>query len=255
MIYPLVGVSLLVMIMLFKARGVLAVVLSERNMRVGDYDGALRKLRWMGLGRPNALILHKRGLVLSLAGRPKEAVDCYRKALAVSQSGPAYPRERLHACLGYALMDLGRYDEAEQCFHHAIEQGDHTGNSQDGLAEIRLAQGIEPEKALAYAGQAIHHAKRRQDGRIPGSYFAHQAWALALLGRSEEARESLVLALSVPEPNRRGSASLHWRAGMVLLAMQQTEEANSHFQIAHQVDPRGKYGNRCLELLRQHSAA
>jgi tetratricopeptide (TPR) repeat protein len=255
MIYLWAAVLLFVVVLLYRARGVLAVISSERNMRVGDYDGAIRKLRWFGLGRPNALVLHKKGLVLSLAGRPREAVECYRKALSVAQKSSGYPRERLQACLGYALMDLCRYEEAEQCFHHAIEQGDHTGNSQDGLAEIRLAQGIEPEKALAYAGQAIHHAKRRPDGRIPGSYFAHQAWALALLGRNEEARESLVLALSVPETNRRGSASLHWRAGMVLLAMNQTDEANSHFQIAHQADPRGKYGNRCRELLRQHSAA
>jgi len=252
MIFLWVAVFLFVML-LYRLRGVLAVMSSEQNMKVGDYDGAIRKLRWFGLGRPNALILHKRGLVLSLSGRPREAVECYRKALAASQKGPRYPRERLHACLGYALLDLARYDEAEQCFHHAIEQGDHTGNSQDGLAEIRLAQGIEPEKALSYAGQAIQHAKRRTDGRIPGSYFAHQAWALALLGRTEEARESLVLALSVPEQNNRSSASLHWRAGMVLLAMNQTKEANDHFQLAHNADPRGKYGNRALELLRQHA--
>jgi hypothetical protein len=41
---------------------------------------------------------------------------------------------------------------------------------------------------------------------------------------------------------------------MVLLAMQKKEEANGHFRIAHRVDPRGKYGNRCLQLLRQNSA-
>ena len=62
-----------------------------------------------------------------------------------------------------------------------------------------------------------------------------------------------MLALSVPEQNDRSSASLHWRAGMVLLAMNQTKEANGHFQIAHKADPRGKYGNRSLELLRQHA--
>jgi tetratricopeptide (TPR) repeat protein len=171
------------------------------------------------------------------------------------EPGSTYPRERLLASQGYALMDQGRYEEAEASFHRAIEQGDHTGNSQDGLAEVRLAQGIEPEQALSFAGQAIQHARRRLDGRIPGAYFAHQAWALALLGRADEARDSLVLALSVPEPNGRATASLHWRAGMVLLAMHQIGEAISHFRIAHQVDPRGKYGNRCLQLLRQHSEA
>jgi tetratricopeptide (TPR) repeat protein len=151
-------------------------------------------------------------------------------------------------------MDLGRFDEAEQCFHHAIESGDHTGNSQDGLAEIRLIQGIEPETALSYAGQAIQHAKRRGK-QISGAYFAHQAWALALLGRVDEARDTLVLALSAPQANPHGTASLHWRAGMVLLAMQQTEEAKGHFHAGHDVDPRGKYGVRCLELLQKYQTA
>ena len=230
--------------------GRLVMTSCERKMLVGDYDGALRRLRWLSLGVPSVFMLHKGALILSLAGRTAEAEPRYRKALSLASKGSRYPRERLHASLGYALMDLGRYHEAEQCFHRAIEAGDNTGNSQDGLGELRLAEGVETERALGYFNQAIEHAKRRAGRRIPGVYYAHRAWALALLGRSEEARESLAQALVVREPYAHGRAAVSWRAGMVLLAMQQTEEALKHFQTGCEADPRGKYGWRCESQLR-----
>jgi tetratricopeptide (TPR) repeat protein len=233
----------------YKARGVIGVIWAEGKMRAGDYDGALRRLRWAGLGSPNAVLLHKQGLVLALAGRSDEAEVRYRKALELVQRGSVYPRERLLASLGYALIDLVRDGEAEQCFHRAIEAGDETGNAQDGLAELRLVRGVEAETALDYAGQAIEHARRRADGRIPGSYYALQAWALGLLGRDAEAREALGLAFSRLEPNARRGASLHWRAGMALAAMREPEEARQHFQKGRELDARGKYGRLCAERL------
>jgi tetratricopeptide (TPR) repeat protein len=235
-------------VFVFWTWGRLVLISCERKMLVGDYEGALRRLRWMSF-TPNVFMLHKGALILSLAGRTAEAEPRYRKALGMASSGGRYPRERLHASLGYALMDLGRYDEAEQCFHRAIEAGDHTGNSQDGLGELRLAQGVETEKALGYFNQAIEHAKRRVNRPIPGVYYTHRAWALALLGRSEEARESLAQAQG-PQPYPHGRASLSWRAGMALLAMHESEEARTHFQTGWDADPRGKYGGRCESQLR-----
>ena len=235
--------------LLYQARGVIGVILCDAKMRVGNYEGALRRLRWTSLGIPNAVTLHKEGLILSLAGRPAEAELCYRQALGLVQGGSAYPRERLLASLGFALLDLARYDEAEQCFQHAIEAGERTGNSEDGLAELRVVRGVEIDQALAYNSQAIEHAKRRPDGRVPGAYYALQAWVLALAGRAGEVGESLAQALRVPEPNPRTGASLHWRAGMARAAMRQTEEARKHFQTAYDLDPRGKYGSRCRQYL------
>jgi tetratricopeptide (TPR) repeat protein len=248
MVYLAVLAVVVAAAMVFQARGVIAVLLCKSKMQAGDYDGALRIARWVSLGFPNPLLLHREALTLAFADRPAEAERCYRKALGMMRSYPAYPWERLHASLGYALIDLARYDEAEQCFHRAIEAGDLTGNSQDGLAELRLVQGLEAEKALDYASQAIEHAKRRPDKPIPGAYQAHRAWALALMGRGDEAREALAQALRAPVPNARG-ASLHWLAGMALVAMQQPEEARQHFQMGHDLDPRGKYGRRCGEHL------
>jgi tetratricopeptide (TPR) repeat protein len=249
MTYLAILALVVVAALLYQARGVIGVILCDAKMRMGDYEGALRRLRWTSLGMPNAVTLHKEGLILSLAGRPAEAELCYRKALGLVQGGSAYPRERLLASLGFALIDLARYDEAEQCFQRAIEAGDRTGNSEDGLAELRVVRGVEIDQALAFTCQAIEHAKRRADGRVPGACYALQAWALALLGRADEAREALAQALRVPEPNPRTSASLHWRAGMALLALRQTEEARQHFQTAYDLDPRGKYGARCRQYL------
>ena len=234
--------------LLFKARGVIAVIVCNPKMQVGDYDGALRIVRWVSLGFPNPLLLHKEGLTLSLAGRLSDAEKRYRNALAMA-AGTKYPVERLHACLGYVLVDRGRYDEAEHCFERAIKAGDVTGSPQAGLAELRLAQGVEAEKALEYAGQAIEHAKRIPGKPVPAPFWSDEAWALALLGRGDDAREALAQAMRVPEASVFGRAEMHWRAGMVLAAMQQPEEAWKHFEMGHKADPHGKYGRRCGEHL------
>ena len=248
MTYVLIAVSVFVLAILFQARGVIAVILCKPKFDAGDYDGALRIARWVSLGFPNPLLLHREGLTLSLAGRLSEAEQRYRKALEMA-AGSKYRVERLHACLGNVLVDRGRYDQAEQCFQRAIKAGDVTGSAQAGLAELRLAQGVEAEKALDYAGQAIEHAKRRPGKPVPGTFCADEAWALALLGRGEEAREALAQAMRVPETSVFGRAEMHWRAGMALAAMQQPEEAWKHFEMGHKADPRGKYGRRCQEQL------
>jgi tetratricopeptide (TPR) repeat protein len=246
MTYVLIALFAFVAALLFQARGLIAVILSHSSTLSGDYDGALRKVRWISLGIPNVTTLHKEGLLLDSAGRLSEAERRYRQALAMA-AGSKYRVERLHACLGNVLMDRGRYDEAEQCFHRAIEAGDVTGSSQASLAELRLVQGVEAEKALEYASQSIELLKRRPGKPVAGSLFsyARQAWALGLLGRGEEAREALAQSLSVLEPSALGSSEQHWLTGMALVAMQQPEEARKHFQLGHDADPRGKYGRRC----------
>src|ERR1017187_6300631 len=71
MTYVAIMALVVVATMVFQARGVIAVILSNPKMQVGDYDGALRITRWVSLGFPNPLLLHREGLTLSLAGRLK----------------------------------------------------------------------------------------------------------------------------------------------------------------------------------------
>ena len=233
--------------MWFALRGQFAVVWSASRMKAGDYDGALRRVRWASLGLRNLTVLHAEGIVLAMAGRCAEAAECYRAALAKPRGH--YAKERLHACLGYALMDLGNYAEAERCFHRAIEAGDITGNSQDGLAELRLREGGDPAEALTYARQGIEHAKRKPGGRVPGAYYAHEAWALALLGRPDEARSSLERAGQDARTTPFQAAGLDWRAAMVLRALGDEDAARRHLQAGFAADPNGKYGRRCRDLL------
>ncbi|MGB7761444.1 MAG: tetratricopeptide repeat protein [Bryobacteraceae bacterium] len=236
---------------LYQVRGILGSIVSDARKRAGDYDGALRCLRWTSLGHPSPRVLCNEGLTLCQAGRLKEAERCCRRGLAKLKSGSSYPR--LHGVLGYVLLDSGRYDEAEQSFRHAIGEGDKTGASHAGLAELLLVQGVETEKSLAYTRQGIELAQGRPGGRVHWAHYANQAWALGLLGRGEEARESLTLALRKPERGLSASAiaERHWRAGMALLAMQEPAEARKHFRMGKDADPRGKYGHRCKELLRK----
>jgi tetratricopeptide (TPR) repeat protein len=244
----LVGGAILAAL-LVQARGVLAIILSRGKYDVADYDGALRIVRWVSLGIPNPLVLHREGLTLSVSGRLSEAEQRYRKAMAMA-AGTKYPMERLHVCLGNVLTDRGRYQEAEQCFLRAIDAGDVTGSAECSLAEVRLLQGVEPEKALEWADRAIERAKRRPGGRISPAFWVTRAWALGVLGRGDEAREALSEAMQAPEASVPGRAEMHWRAGRALVAMQQPGEARKHFEMGRGADPRGKYGRRCGDELR-----
>jgi tetratricopeptide (TPR) repeat protein len=250
--YLLAVVAMILGLVFFQARAVVGLTLCQADMRTGDYDGALSTLHWASLGVPNVAILQAEALTLALAGRTADAEPLYRAALGMVKDDPSYPRERIEASLGYALVDLARYDEAEQCFHRAIEEGDKTGNSEAGLSELRLVQGVEAEQALAYASQAIEHWKQRGDEPVPKTYYLHQAWAMALLGRTPEARELLGQATGDDESEAlaAGNAELHWVAGMVLLQMQQTDDARTRFQTGYDVDPNGKYGRLCQARLR-----
>jgi tetratricopeptide (TPR) repeat protein len=250
MTYLVILALVIVCWFLFEMRGILAAILAEARAGVGDYEGALRRLRWASLGQPNVTSLHKQALILTVAGRPAEAEQCYLRAFALLTSESKYPRERLHAGLGIALMDQGRFGEAEGSFHAAVETGDVTGTARDGLAEMRLMQGAEFEHALAWTVEAIEQAKQRGNGRCPGMRYANQAWALALLGRTEAANAAIAEALNQPELRVFGTASLHWRLGMALLATHQPDAAREHFQIGHDADPHGKFGRRCEEHLR-----
>ena len=180
-------------------------------------------------------------------------------------------------------MDRGRYEESQQHLVKALGMGDPTGACRNSFAEWLLRQGIEPGKALHLASQVIDEsvaeAVRLQTGVDPWYYakplalnracrstsWAQRAWALALLGRQQEAREAIDEASQLAvKPDRNLSASswalvsrLEWQRladtcwliGMALLAMNQAEEAGARFQEGSYVDPTGKYGRLCRKQL------
>jgi tetratricopeptide (TPR) repeat protein len=179
-------------------------------------------------------------------------------------------------CLGEALMDLGRYQESQQSLNSALALGDPSGSCQSNIAQLLLLQGAEPQKALDIVDKAIEITAHGLTGNFPydwrerlgnlirSSLWAQKAWALALLGRRVEARHAIDVALKsvdaaqAGEPNyyrtgravgpsfrtvlRTGVAEAQWRTGMALLAIHDPANAMTHFAVARDNDPKGKYG-------------
>ena len=180
-------------------------------------------------------------------------------------------------------MDMGRYDESQQHLVKALGMGDPTGSCRSSIAELLLRQGIQPDKALHLSSQVINEsaaeAARLYRGLDPvwrarplaqnhafrSTLWAQRAWALALLGRREEAREAIDEASQLAiKPDGDLSASCWafvsrlewqrladtcWLAGMALLAMNETGKASEHFKEGSYVDPNGKYGALCRKQL------
>jgi hypothetical protein len=48
-------------------------------------------------------------------------------------------------------------------------------------------------------------------------------------------------------------ATTRLKAGMALLAMEQPEKALEHFRAAYEADPKGKYGARALQQMKEDS--
>ena len=195
------------------------------------------------------------GVTHALANRPAEAEQCFRKALAGSHASLLCDQVSLLDLLGDALKAQGRYEEAGKCLQASIDMGDSgLGSARFDLAELLLAQGAEPLRALALIDEAMRTAKGRVAAKMAPSRLATRAWALALLGRRQEAEQAIEQAVRV---RRESYAALfavtHLNVGMALLAMDQPENAIEHFRAAHEADRDGKYGALALRQLKLHS--
>ena len=205
----------------------------------GRREPALRWLRLLSAGRPTKMMDLWEGCILTSMGRLEEAERVLRQALARNAAGTAWMRREILTHLGYVLADLGRLDDAEQCLKWALEMGDPDGAVRHVLADLRLQQGREPERALELGDEAL---AARKDPYVFGDRLATRAWALAQLGRNEEARAAIQEALSVLSPALpEATSSAHLTIGRAFLAMGLPEEAAEHFQIARDADPNGKH--------------
>jgi tetratricopeptide (TPR) repeat protein len=99
-------------------------------------------------------------------------------------------------------------------------------------------------------------AKGPVAAKVEPSRSATRAWALALLGRRQEAEQAIERAVRVRLETQAASfATTHLKVGMALLAMDQPEKAVGHFRAAYDADPTGKYGARALQKMKQHSGS
>jgi hypothetical protein len=259
-VWPLAGlVKLVVVIVLFSliasGREIVAVLVVPRAWRAGDYDRALRWIRRLGFGCPNAQLFRMEGITHGLGNRPAEAERCYREALARSQDSPRSERAGMLGCLAESLEDQGRIPESMRCRQAAIDIGDNIlGSARHGLAELLLKQGTEPQRALELVDEAMRVARGPVAAQVEPLRWATRAWALAVLGRRQEAEQAIGRALRMRRETQAASfASTRIKVGKALLAMDQPEKALEHFRAAYEADPKGKNGARALEQIRLHS--
>ncbi|HEY1184303.1 MAG TPA: hypothetical protein VGE89_08960 [Bryobacteraceae bacterium] len=72
--------------------------------------------------------------------------------------------------------------------------------------------------------------------------------------RRQEAEQAIERAVRVRlETQAALFATTRLKAGMALLAMEQPEKALEHFRAAYEADPKGKYGARALQQMKEDS--
>jgi len=255
--YVKAAVVVLPALLIVFGRDIAAVLLVNSAVRAGDYDRAIRWIRRLSFGRPSHRMIGLEGVTHALAGRPDQAEPCIRQALARTHGSWRFEQVSLLGCLGEVLGHQGRNEEAQKCLQASIDMGDTDEKcSRAGLAELLLKQGTEPQKALELVDQAMRLTKGAIAKKVEPLRSATRAWALALLGRRQEAGEAIERATRARRHTHVAMfANAHLNVAMALLAMDQTERAAYHLREAHDVDPHGKYGAFALNQLQQMRVA
>jgi tetratricopeptide (TPR) repeat protein len=118
------------------------------------------------------------------------AVPAFEQALGLDAARSAYHAPKAMACLGYALMKLGRADQSVDHYRSALELSPNLPGARTGLAAALLTIGADDEAIVAFA-----EASRVLTGRVP-LHFNHGN-LLARAGRMEEAEAAFQAALAI----------------------------------------------------------
>jgi len=246
------GIAILAAAAIYWVTGTILFNLSWRALHRADYDQALLLIRRMKALREHEL----HGIVLTLAGRPKEAEEIFHKPALAPRDVTPMARARRLTLLADVLMDQGRWDQAKETLDEAVRLDIRLGNRCNPLAAWFLLQGIEPQQALdliEQANTASGFASLRSSVRdgILSVRFATKGLALARLGRHHEAELAIVEAFRKADTKHvPRMAFLHWYAGMAFTAMGQPVKASDHFQQAVEMDAHGKYGKLAVLWLK-----
>jgi Flp pilus assembly protein TadD len=169
------------------------------------------------------------GCMAAAETSPDRTVEVARNAL-----NGALGRERVRAglCLGAALSDLGRWEEARQAFVDARDAAgtdDHLTRARLGAmaGNAALAQGQAAE-ALTLLGPAAGEAKAAADNPLVASIALDRARALVTVNRPDEAAAALAEARAAEPDNAQAwllSATLSRRQDKLIEAQAQIEQA------------------------------
>lgn len=226
--------------------------------RRGDYDAALKIIRWFHFYNPSGMEpLRLSGHILLLAGRYREAEDSLRRSLSSSRVAETYGLALEY--LADTLMEQVRYDEAARCYQAALHSFPWVHRPYRGMTEMLLRQGKDNQQALVTVEKIIDFAglswvHRKANGRPQDDYWALKAWALARAGRSSEVAAAIENALKATDPKCLPDlAATHYRAGMAMQALGNMSQAKRHFVRAVEVDPHGRRGMLAKAAMREAS--
>jgi tetratricopeptide (TPR) repeat protein len=224
-----------------------AIHLFSAAAKRGDYDAAIKIIRWANFYNPWAVEpLRISGHMLLLAGRYQEAEETLRRSLASSQARESYGLALEN--LGDTLAEQGRYNEAMRGYEAALLAFPWRRRTYRSMAEMALRRGQKPEQALDWIERIVDFAglswrQRKANGRPQDDYWSLKAWALARLGRASEASEAIQNALHHTNKNSAPDmAATHYRAGMAMQALGNESAAREHFKLAIQYDPHSRRG-------------
>jgi tetratricopeptide (TPR) repeat protein len=215
--------------------------------RRGDYDAAIKIIRWANFYNPWGVEQRRiSGRMLLLAGRYPEAEETLRRSLASSQARESYASALEH--LGDALAEQGRYNEATRSYEAALLAFPWRRRTYRGMAEMALRRGQKPEQALEWIEKIVDFSglswrQRQANGKVQDDYWSLKAWALACLGRASDAAAAIENALRhTNKSSAPDMAATHYRAGMAMQALSNEPAAREHFKMAIQYDPHGRRG-------------
>lgn len=228
----------------------------QRKLSCADYDGALARadllIRWF----PGTPLVHfMRGTVLLFAGRLPEAEESLRTAVAKSLARAGGMMIGGLGNLGCVLLHQKRFREATAALEAITKTYPRFFGAHSSLAEVLLAQGLEPQRVLLLIDNALklkqgNPRTRNLDRHETAYMWANRALALAMLGRMDEAASAVAAAEREVDPRFiPGLAGAAWRCGLALARMDKPSAAAEQFRKAAQIDPHGLYGKLAVAEL------
>jgi Flp pilus assembly protein TadD len=181
------------------------------------------------------------GVALMQTGHPEEAIEHYKKALRFKPNDP-----EVHYNLGYALAQTGRFKEAIEHSEQALRLHADYAEAHNNLGVILTHIG-RPEEAIEHCETAL-----RLKPSYPEAHY-NLGLALAKTGRTEEAvdhyRQALALKSDYPEA--------HVNLGNILLQTARPAEAIEHYRQAIRLRPdfTRAYSNLALAYAGAHQSS